>query len=148
MESFALNARKFPGSLTSLADIRHYISQVAQHAGLDKHTVYKLCLAVDEIVTNIVVHGYGASRASGEIFISIQVTDSSLAVVVEDEGPPFDPYAFKLPSNKDLRKPLDSRQPGGLGVLLALESVDKLLYERIGNRNKNIFVVNRQAEKS
>ena len=75
------------------------------------------------------------------------MTDSSLSVVVEDEAPPFDPHAFKLPSDRDLKKPLDSRKPGGLGVLLALESVDKLLYERSNNRNKNIFVVNRQADK-
>ena len=60
-----------PGSLTSLDDIRAFVSEHASKAGLTERQTYRLCLAVDEIATNIVNYGYnGASSGAKSIYSS------------------------------------------------------------------------------
>ena len=46
-----------PGTLDALQPIRDYVKDLAKGAGLDDSAVYNLCLAVDEIATNVVLHG-------------------------------------------------------------------------------------------
>jgi len=47
-----------PGVLDSLSAIGRYVLGAAWAAGLDKRAAYRLRLAVDEIATNAVLHGY------------------------------------------------------------------------------------------
>ena len=59
----------FPGTLDSLAPVRAYVVEAARAAGLDSRRIYNLCLAVDEIATNIVLHGYEEVGLKGDIII-------------------------------------------------------------------------------
>lgn len=132
-----------PGTLEALEAIAKYILTAARLAGLDKAASYDLRLAVDEIVTNIIVHGYGEAKREGKIGVRVELVEpTTLTVVIEDTGLPFDPT--QIPPPHDLHLPLEQRQTGGLGVYLALQGVDKLVYERAGECNRNILVVNRQ----
>ena len=56
------------GTLDSLKTIAAYVLSAAENAGLEKKPAYKLRLAVDEIATNIIVHGY---EEAGRRVISI-----------------------------------------------------------------------------
>ena len=47
-----------PGNFDALSPIRDYVKAAANAAGLDHTATYNLLLAVDEIATNVVVHGY------------------------------------------------------------------------------------------
>ena len=69
--------------------------------------------------------------------------EQSLTIAIEDTARPFDPTAQALPDEAELDMPLDERPIGGLGVLLARESVDDLRYEYIDGRNRTIITVNR-----
>ena len=80
-----------PGNLNSLAAIADMVVEQATLAGLDKHAVYQLQLAVDELATNSIVHGYQEHGLAGNVWISCETTDESLTVVVEDEAVPYDP---------------------------------------------------------
>src|SRR5438874_633297 len=113
-----------PGALDSLSAVGQYVVGAASEAGLNKSAAYKLRLAVDEIVTNIVVHGYAESGLSGDVRIDPQVSGTELRLIVEDTGVPFDPFSLAPPG--DLDKPLEEREIGGLGVYLAIENVDEL----------------------
>src|SRR5205085_1452727 len=104
---------------------------------------YRLHLAVEEVVTNIMNHGYEKSGLKGAIDLSLEIDPKSVTVTVEDTAPPFDPTQVKPPEN--LNQPLEERSVGGLGIFLALRSVDKFYYERLGNRNKNVFVIFRSS---
>lgn len=53
------------GTLDSLGAIAQYVMAAAAAAGLDKKTSYNLRLAVDEIATNIVTHGYEEAAREG-----------------------------------------------------------------------------------
>jgi serine/threonine-protein kinase RsbW len=54
-----------PGTVDSLAAISTYVVGAAAAAGLDKQAAYGLRLAVDEIATNAIVHGYQKAGQSG-----------------------------------------------------------------------------------
>jgi anti-sigma regulatory factor (Ser/Thr protein kinase) len=129
------------GTLDSLGEIAKYVMQAAEAASLDKKSAYKLRLAVDEIATNIIIHGYEEAGLTGKIDLSAEIDDSTLTICIEDTGAKYDPNRTLVVKEKELTKPLAERPIGGLGVYLAIQGVDKYLYERIGNRNRNIFVV-------
>jgi len=132
-----------PGELDSLSAIGRYVHDAALAAGLDRAAAYKLRLAVDEIATNVVVHGYQEGGVSGLVTVSAAIDDQTLTIAVEDTARPFDPTAQALPEEVELDLPLEERPIGGLGVMLARESVADLHYERVDGRNRTVFVVNR-----
>jgi serine/threonine-protein kinase RsbW len=134
-----------PGELESLKAIREYVTDATSMAGLDKLLTNRLRLAVDEIVTNSIVHGYQESGQEGNIWIAALLDDEKLTIIVEDEGPYDDPTQHRIPSAEDLGQPLDTREIGGLGIYLATRSIDEFHYEYTATRNRNIFVVYRPA---
>jgi anti-sigma regulatory factor (Ser/Thr protein kinase) len=66
-----------PGTLDSLEPIADLVLEQARAAGLDQKATYQLRLAVDEIATNIVVHGYLEHGRQGEIAVTAEVNDQS-----------------------------------------------------------------------
>jgi anti-sigma regulatory factor (Ser/Thr protein kinase) len=112
------------------------VTAAAASAGLDKRATYHLRLAVDEIATNIIVHGYAEAGLQGKLELSADVNDRTLTIAIEDTGVTFDPRQVAAP---DTGLPLEQRSIGGLGVYLAIRSVDEFLYERIGDRNRTMF---------
>jgi anti-sigma regulatory factor (Ser/Thr protein kinase) len=129
------------GILNSLGEISQYVMNAAKSAGLEKKTSYQLRLAVDEIATNIILHGYEEAGLQGNVKVMAHIDDHHLTITVEDEGVPYDPTQ-KAPQD-DLDLPLEERQIGGLGVYLAMEGVDQFSYERVDYKNRNIFIMNR-----
>jgi len=140
-----MESLKVPGKLESLSAIAQYVMAAAKTAGLDKKGSYKLRLAVDEIATNIITHGYEEVELEGEVQLQAKIDDRTLTIWIEDTGLAYDPTQKEAVEEEIFNKPLEDRPIGGLGVYLAIEGVDKFLYERVGDRNRNIFVVNRPS---
>jgi anti-sigma regulatory factor (Ser/Thr protein kinase) len=129
-----------PGQPAMLTQLMDYVAWVAAGAGLPEQTTYRLSLAVDEIATNIVLHGYDDAGRTGNLTIWADADDERLTVYLEDTGEPFDPR--QAPAPGDLDRPLEERRDGGLGIFLALWGVDDFAYERRGEVNRCVFVVN------
>ena len=131
------------GTLEALGPVREYVKAAAAAAGLDRRTTYRLSLAVDEIATNSVVHGYAEAHRQGDLKVIAKLDAQSFSITLEDTGAPFDPHRIPPPANLEL--PLEQRSIGGLGVYLALKGVDQFIYEYSGNRNRNTFVIHLAA---
>lgn len=130
-----------PGTLDALDDIAQYVLNAAAQAGLDRKTAYRLRLAVDEIATNIVTHGYEEAGLQGEIRVQATVLPEALTIVLEDEALAYDPLS--TPTPEDLDAPIEERQIGGLGVYLTLRGVDDFHYEWKDGHNCNVFTMQR-----
>jgi serine/threonine-protein kinase RsbW len=130
--------------MEALASIRGYVRHAAEQAGIERKRAYKLQLAVDEIATNIVVHGYVENGQQGNVRVLASLDDEHLTIVLEDTSVPFNPLNHPAPSHLDL--PLEARPYGGLGVYLAVQNVDHFHYEYRDGANRNIFVVHRGDE--
>lgn len=141
-----MRALTVPAHLDQLAEMRRYVEAAGTQAGLRKDAIYNLALAVDELATNIILHGYQEHGLQGDITLTASVEDEGLSMVMEDRGVAFDPGTRTLPSAEDLSKPLEERSIGGLGIYLALSSVDDYRYQRVGEVNRNILTMKRGHE--
>jgi anti-sigma regulatory factor (Ser/Thr protein kinase) len=129
-----------PGNLDSLASLRDFVWSAAGGAGLEKSAAYRLGLAVDEVATNIVTHGYEEAGLEGAIKIWSEVDTEALRIYLEDTGAPYEPGKYVAP---DVDQAMEDRKMGGWGVFLALQGVDDLQYDNEAGRNRHTFVVKR-----
>ena len=130
--------------LDVLSSIGAFVLKAAETAGLDRRAAYRLRLAVDEMATNVIVHGQPLEHSGDdEIRVTADLDDDRLTITLEDRGPAFNPLDHETPEGH-IDKPMEQRPIGGLGVFLAIRGVDSFSYERVDDRNRSTFVVHRQ----
>jgi serine/threonine-protein kinase RsbW len=132
-----MQEKTFPGTLDSLAPVRAYITEAGRAAGLDSARIYNLCLAVDEIATNIVLHGYEEVGLKGDLAVEASEERGKLIIRLIDHGRTYDPD--QVP-NPDLENPLN-QQTGGWGLFLSKTGVDQFDYSSGDSGNVHLFVV-------
>ncbi|MGK7925644.1 MAG: ATP-binding protein [Spirulina sp.] len=130
------------GTLDALDAIAHYVKIAAERAGLDRQAAYNLRLAVDEVTTNIILHGYQEAGIQGQLHLGACIEDSSLTIYVEDTGITYNPQQIRALAQKAVEQPPELRPLGGLGIFLAMESVDRFAYERVNGLNRTILSMN------
>ncbi len=122
--------------LKNLAKIRRFVQETARQVCDVDQFIYDLSLAVDELATNIIVHGY-----RGEIgLIEISSEGNQIRVVLKDTASAFDPTAVK---NPDIHQPLEERKIGGLGVYMARILTDEMTYRWTPEGGNEVTVVKR-----
>lgn len=115
-----------PAELESLPLFREHIKAACRGAaGLDEQALYDVLLAVDEICTNIITHGY-AGMDPGSIIQQVDVTPNELRVTLSDFGQAFEPVE---PPTPDANASIEERELGGLGLFFVYSSVDDIQYE-------------------
>jgi anti-sigma regulatory factor (Ser/Thr protein kinase) len=100
-------------------------------AGLPDDVVFRLTVSLDEVVTNIVRHGF-ATEGGHEILLSVTVRDGLVTAVVSDDAPAFD---LRTIPPADVDAPIELRPIGGLGVHLVRSLTRELEYRRDADRN-------------
>jgi serine/threonine-protein kinase RsbW len=102
-----------------LAEVRAFVREQAARLEADDEGTADLVQAVDELVCNVVEHGYAGGP--GTIEVASLVAPGEIAFRIRDAAPPFDPRSFPAP---DLDLPLARRRLGGMGVHLARTLTD------------------------
>ena len=136
-----------PGTLDALAPIRQFVREAAGQARLAQQAAYDLQLAVDEIATNIVTHGYEDSGIGGDIRVEADLNPERLAITLEDSAPAFDPRGLITAAARLLDAPLSERPIGGLGIFLTEQKMDGFEYEYRQGHNRNRFIMRRPGGK-
>ncbi|AIE73640.1 MULTISPECIES: anti-sigma regulatory factor [unclassified Synechocystis] len=131
----------FPADLDALNSIGKHILSQAQAVGLPKKRAYKLRLAVDELVTNIINYGYAQTPGHNQISIELEADENKLTVTMVDTGIAYDPRDRQF-DQSILSLEAEERPIGGLGIFLALQSVDEFTYEVKGDKNISCLVMN------
>jgi sigma-B regulation protein RsbU (phosphoserine phosphatase) len=125
----------------TLATLRDFVSRAGRSAELTPRSIYNLKLAVDEIATNIVMYAYRTVDDDELLTVTARVQEGSLTIIIEDTGTPYDPREYTL--TRELDKPLDTRELGGLGIYFAINNVDEFEYEYEEGCNRNLFTMYR-----
>lgn len=126
-----------PATVGALGDIASFVLRLAGRAGLGKGAAYRLRLAVDELATNVVMHGYRGG--DGRITVRGRSGPGGVRITIEDAAPAFDPVEGRLPPAPGV--PPQDRRIGGLGIHLALTSVDEFSYVHRDGRNISTLTV-------
>jgi anti-sigma regulatory factor (Ser/Thr protein kinase) len=104
--------------------------------GLAEDIAFKLTLAIEEAVVNVISHAFEGLSPPHLITVRIDVSTGSVTAEIVDNGRPFDATSAPDP---DLSLALDDRDPGGLGIHLIHSMMDRVDYRR-GN-GKNILLL-------
>jgi serine phosphatase RsbU (regulator of sigma subunit)/anti-sigma regulatory factor (Ser/Thr protein kinase)/HPt (histidine-containing phosphotransfer) domain-containing protein len=100
--------------------------------GVARDPTDDLLLGLDEVVANIVKHGYRGDPG-GSITLRLRIERDAMTLEIRDQAPAFNPLETAPP---DLDVSLDDRPAGGLGLYLARSVVDGMEYERVGGENR------------
>ena len=107
------------------------VTQLLESKALDPHFVRTVNLGLEEAVTNVLKYGYD-DDGEHQIEITLHLTDAELQLVVADDGHEFNPLERPEP---DTGKPLEDREPGGLGIHFLRKLFDEVHYRREAQRN-------------
>jgi serine/threonine-protein kinase RsbW len=105
---------------------------VADH-DIDEEQGYKITLLATEAATNAIEHG-NEMDASKNVHVTFAGFDDRFEVVVEDEGPGFDPA-----TTPDPLAAANLMASGGRGIFLMRELADELSFDNGGRRITMVF---------
>jgi serine/threonine-protein kinase RsbW len=98
--------------------------------GFGPEAILDTQLAVEEVITNIIVHGY--KKTGSDIHLSVRFTPHGIVIQVADSAPEFDPLSLPEP---DLGGDIDDRKIGGLGIYLVRQVMDTISYRYENGKN-------------
>ncbi len=98
-----------PSCLSSLSTIRSMIRTYLREHKINRTNEVQLICVVDELTTNAIEHAYKEKK--GEIKIVLNFYKGTFSLTVEDSG-------------KGFSDDFDSKEDGGMGLLIAKKLVD------------------------
>lgn len=80
LEVNTIGFREFTPSADCVREVRHFVGDTLQLAGLDQNVVFECQLVADELAANAVVH-------AGSIFsVAVELTEDLVRIAVRDES--------------------------------------------------------------
>lgn len=83
-------------------------------------------MVVEELYTNIASYAYGTQTGIVTVECSARQKPRELKVTFMDRGMPYNPLEHEEP---DISAPIEERQIGGNGILMAKKMMDDIQYE-------------------
>ncbi|MGA2161837.1 MAG: ATP-binding protein [Methanoregula sp.] len=129
-----------PALLDEIPGVSFELEQCMRSSGFSDEQILDLQLAVEEAITNIIVHGYAGTP--GTIAIRCRAGPDEAIVEIFDNAPAFDPLQVPEP---DTSTDLDDREIGGLGIFLTRQVTDAVMYRY--EQGQNILTLTKKKQK-
>ena len=123
--------RTITNELHELESLMNATTNFLEDQSVSPQAVYRINLALEEMITNIIRHGYD-DYDRHEIRVSLNVFENQVAAVIEDDGHAFNPLEW---NKKEESQPLEDKKVGGVGIHLIRELLDHVDYKRENDRN-------------
>ncbi|MFH1394667.1 MAG: ATP-binding protein [Candidatus Omnitrophota bacterium] len=127
--------------LSEIRKVREGIEDFGRINKFSEEDTFDANLALEEVVVNIISYAYKNNEIRS-IEVDLKTNGDELVMKVEDDGKHFDPL---LQDEPNCELPLDQREPGGWGIHLVRNIMDKLEYIR--KDQKNIFIMHKRLTK-
>lgn len=114
-----------PGEMNYLHRIRDFVTGMAEEAGILRHDIDNIELAVDEACANVIEHGYAPEDPDKSITIRMEINSSVLVLTIIDHGKRFDP---RNQQSVDVSQLIKAKRDGGLGISLIKRTMDTIDY--------------------
>jgi len=126
--------------LENLQKARHYIDQKGESLGVSESALGDLRLAVDEAVTNVIIHGYG--NLDGMVELHMEADGDTVVVRVRDHAKTFDASHINAPQ---LDTALKDRPIGGMGLFLIKKMTDEVEFLALPGGGNELRLIKRGA---
>ena len=126
--------RDFPRNYDSLTAIYEFAEEILAQNEIAEAVRFPVHLAMEELFTNMVKYN---PDCDGDIAVDVDVDGRKVTVVLTEFD--VDEFDVTRPRDVDTDAPLQDRTPGGLGLYLLQNIVDKLEYEYHDRRSRVIF---------
>ena len=127
---------QFNTEIENITFVRSFLASLGEKYHLSRNLIYKVQLAVEEAITNIIRHGY-RGEVSGKIRLEIIVRHFTLMVVIIDRGKEFDPRLIDKP---DLNQYVQVGKIGGLGIMMIKNLIDDIDY-KVTDRGNELYLI-------
>jgi sigma-B regulation protein RsbU (phosphoserine phosphatase) len=128
-------------NLDELERLNAFLEKTANEWGISRELMFELNMVVEEVVSNIIRHGYKENKVEDEILLEMAFNESEITIRITDHSIEFNP--LKVPPPVDLDKPARERKVGGLGVYFIREMLDKVDYLR--ENDSNILILTKKV---
>lgn len=109
----------------------------AEEVELPNKILFNFDLALEELISNIILHGY-SNKASEPILIELNYDEQSgnFEAIITDTAEAYNPLEHDEP---DVTLSAEERNVGGLGILLVKKKIPQLSYSRKNGKNRIIL---------
>jgi serine/threonine-protein kinase RsbW len=112
----------------ALGELMENATRFLEGGGVDAQAVYRINLALEEMVTNIIKYGYD-EPGRHKIEVTLDVGAKEVALVIVDDGHGFNPVL------QERKEPAGDLEIGGWGIPLIKKLLHSMDYRREGGRN-------------
>jgi serine/threonine-protein kinase RsbW len=120
--------------MAELANLHDSLERIGAELGVPGKPLMQLQVALDEIASNVIKYGW-PDGGNHKLCVRITGQQGRIEVEIVDDGREFDPRLAPPPEPQ----PAGRRRPGGLGIHLVKQLVDRVEYERVGGRNRTVM---------
>ena len=124
-------AISFTNDMRELTHVLQLVNVFLEPRELQSKLVYAVNLILEEILMNIIRHGYD-DEDSHEIEVQIELEEDEVALTVIDDGREFNPLTIPGP---DPSKSAMDRLEEGLGLQFVRHMRNAMEYRREGDKN-------------
>lgn len=109
-------------------EVQERILNELEKVGFPDRDLFGVKLALEEGIVNAIKHGNGMDP-SKNVFVQCAYDGNKVSVIIEDEGPGFDPSDVPDPTDDD-----NLEKPSGRGLMLMKAFMTTVEYNDRGNR--------------
>ncbi|HEX2868869.1 MAG TPA: ATP-binding protein [Ignavibacteriales bacterium] len=119
METYHLEINSDPNKLPL---VEEFLEEITSGANVDKTQMNNLLLAVNEAISNAMIHGNKAS-VDKKVKLKVEIGSGSLKVFIQDEGKGFKPDEVPDPT-----QPENIFRDSGRGLYIMKSCMDEVSY--------------------
>lgn len=133
--------KEFNATIKEIAEMTAFISNFCDKQKISGEFKNKLLIVGDELLSNIVKHGY--ENKGGEVFIRLlyNIDTKEFGFTIIDRAKAFNQLEVDKPI---ITGDVQNVKPGGLGLIIVKKIMDEYAYDRING--KNILVLKKKFE--
>lgn len=124
-----------PASLLRMEAVQSFVEEAFTQNSIPEKDIRMFLIASDEIFSNVCRH----SKAK-KVTVECGVKENAAVLLFEDDGVEFNPLKSPEP---EVKKPLEYRKAGGLGIYMVQKLMDEMSYERTDGKNRLIMTKQR-----
>lgn len=133
-----------PAVIDSLDRVNALVRCLAVEGALSERQTYWLRLAVEELFTNVIRHGYGRAVRNARVVVEGGMTDEFVWIRLVDTATPFDPFGAPTSTRSDQSQP--DYDPPTLGLHLARLVADAASYVYADGTNQTTIMMSRVGQ--